>query len=97
MVHNSLLCAIRALWLVFSLAYNGTYTHLRRDKNLAMLLPRCQDYGARVVFIYRDDYYINKEEWESSQGEKWVKLSPKISDSGTIFVGTGLIGKKEKR
>ncbi|GAH41167.1 unnamed protein product, partial [marine sediment metagenome] len=27
---------------------------------------RCQDYGARVVFIYRDDYYINKEEWESS-------------------------------
>ncbi len=43
---------------------------MRRDKNLAMLLPRCQDYGARVVFIYRDDYYINKEEWESQYPDK---------------------------
>jgi len=29
--------------------------------------------------------------------EKLVKLSPKISDLGMIFVGIGLIGKKEKR
>jgi len=29
--------------------------------------------------------------------EKSVKLSPKISGSGTIIVGTGLIGKKRNR
>jgi len=29
--------------------------------------------------------------------EKMVTLNPKISGSGTIIVGTGLIGKKRKR